>query len=51
MSFRVFICFWAILLSTAALFGKAYYVAPDGDDANPGSLEQPFATINTPRRC
>lgn len=45
MRFRVFIRFWAILLSTGALFGKAYYVAPDGDDANPGSLEQPFATI------
>ncbi|MEA3367046.1 MAG: right-handed parallel beta-helix repeat-containing protein [Planctomycetota bacterium] len=25
--------------------GKTYYVGPDGDDANPGTREKPFATI------
>jgi len=25
--------------------GKTYYVQPDGDDANPGTREKPFATI------
>ena len=27
------------------LHAKTYYVAPDGDDGNPGTLEAPFATI------
>ena len=26
--------------------GDVYYVAPNGADSNPGTLERPFATIN-----
>ncbi|MBC7227362.1 MAG: right-handed parallel beta-helix repeat-containing protein [Thermoflexales bacterium] len=31
--------------STAALQGAVYYVAPTGNDANPGTLTQPWRTI------
>lgn len=27
------------------LFAKTYYVAPNGDDGNPGTIEAPFATV------
>lgn len=27
------------------LYARTYYVAPDGDDANPGTIEAPFATV------
>jgi hypothetical protein len=27
-------------------FGQPYYVAPDGNDANPGTLERPFAGLH-----
>lgn len=38
---------FALLLFSPGLSGAAtYYVAPDGDDANPGTLGSPFATIN-----
>jgi len=38
----------AILLFTAMSFvanATKYYVAPDGDNSNPGTIEQPFLTI------
>ncbi|MEL7119132.1 MAG: hypothetical protein AAFO07_06825, partial [Bacteroidota bacterium] len=35
-----------LLLFQAALYGQQYYVATNGDDANPGTFEQPFATID-----
>ena len=28
-----------------AAFGQPYFVAPAGDDANPGTLEKPFASL------
>lgn len=31
--------------STASAGGAAWFVAPGGDDANPGTLEKPFATL------
>jgi glucan phosphoethanolaminetransferase (alkaline phosphatase superfamily) len=38
-----------IFVITAALPGvlcaATYYVAPDGDDGNPGTIEAPFATV------
>ena len=34
-----------LLLLQLALYGQQYYVATDGDDANPGTFEEPFATI------
>ncbi len=30
---------------TMGVLGQPYYVAPGGDDANPGTLEKPFATL------
>jgi hypothetical protein len=36
----IWLCFGGLDVSAAAL-----YVAPDGDDANPGTKEKPFATI------
>jgi len=37
----------SLLLLVLALpaFGQPYYVAPTGSDANPGSLEKPFASL------
>ena len=35
----------ALLLVALPARGEERYVAPDGDDANPGSLDQPFATV------
>lgn len=37
----------AFVLAASACFCKAqpYYVSPIGDDANPGTLEKPFATL------
>jgi hypothetical protein len=32
-------------LTTECAFAEKFCVAPDGDDANPGTKEQPFATI------
>ncbi len=31
--------------------GSAFYVAPDGNDANPGTLKSPFATLETARNA
>lgn len=36
---------FATVWSAAGSAGTSYYVAPNGDDANPGSIERPFATI------
>lgn len=37
----------ALLLFGVAfpVFGQPYYVAPDGSDANPGTLERPFSSL------
>lgn len=37
--------FGSLLWGTAGADANEYFVAPDGDDANPGSMERPFATI------
>jgi hypothetical protein len=34
-----------LLFLTWPAFGQPYYVAPSGNDANPGTLAQPFATL------
>jgi hypothetical protein len=40
---------FALTVSVSFLFGqsspKGFYVAPDGNDNNPGTLERPFATL------
>ncbi len=38
------IIFWFLIANRLA-FPKAYYIAPDGNDNNGGTLESPFATI------
>jgi uncharacterized protein (TIGR03437 family) len=35
----------AYLFSSLATWGASYYVSPAGNDASPGTLDQPFATI------
>ena len=35
----------ASLLLAATAHADEYYVAPDGDDAGPGTLERPFASV------
>jgi len=37
------------LLSCFPAFGANYYVAPNGSDINPGTLEKPFASIEAAR--
>lgn len=34
-----------VLLLTCPALAAEYYVAPDGDDSNPGSMSQPFASL------
>src|SRR5450432_3524918 len=38
--------FALFLISAQALAAATYYVAPGGDDANPGTIELPWATIS-----
>ena len=40
------IAFALFLISVQALAAATYYVAPGGDDANPGTIERPWATIS-----
>src|SRR5690349_3925780 len=37
--------FWLLGGAVAFGAGSSWYVAPNGDDASPGSLEKPFATV------
>jgi len=43
------VLFSALTISAGSLYGqspsKGFYVAPDGNDNNPGTLERPFATL------
>jgi len=42
----------SVLLALAGpAVGQAYFVAPAGDDLNPGTLEKPFATIQRAQRA
>ena len=34
-----------LAMPAAAAQGKTYFVAPGGADSNPGTIEQPFATL------
>lgn len=40
------ICCAALCLWTLAAFGADFYVAPDGEDTQPGTLDKPFATLD-----
>jgi len=35
-----------LLAAAWPVFGQPYYVAPAGDDANPGTLDEPFASLH-----
>ena len=35
-----------ILTINFSLYGTTYYISPDGSDANPGTINQPFYTLN-----
>ena len=39
----------ALVLCTATVLARDYYVAPDGSDDNPGTFERPFATLEKAR--
>lgn len=39
-------CALAAIFVTTHAFGRALYVSPAGDDANPGTFESPFKTIS-----
>ncbi len=45
---RVILTMW-MLVSTVGRAEVAFYVSPTGNDNNPGSLEQPFATLKRAR--
>jgi hypothetical protein len=40
---------WSVCLCGSVAFGRDYCVATDGDDANPGTIERPFATLEKAR--
>ena len=35
-----------VTVTVTSTSGKDYYVATDGDDTNPGTADEPFATLN-----
>lgn len=45
MRLTVFLLCGILWMTSPALAGMSWYVAPNGDDTSAGSLEQPFATI------
>jgi len=38
-------CFLLVAATATTVFGRDFYVAPNGSDNNPGTLKKPFATI------
>lgn len=45
---KIFTCFawiFVVLLSLNSSCASEFYVAPDGNDANPGAIDAPFATV------
>ena len=36
-------------MGSGCAVGATFYVSPDGDDANPGSVDRPFATLEAAR--
>ena len=41
-----FLLMAGIAMAAVQAFGAVYYVATDGNDANAGSKDKPFATLN-----
>ncbi|HEY3863274.1 MAG TPA: right-handed parallel beta-helix repeat-containing protein [Verrucomicrobiae bacterium] len=50
MRFPRFIWAWLFLLAWPA-FAQPYYIAPGGSDANPGTLEKPFASLGRAQKA
>jgi hypothetical protein len=46
---RPLLVFLTSMLFLSASFARDYYVATDGNDANPGTIEKPFATLEKAR--
>jgi len=46
---RLFLSWCFVLLSCSLSWAREYYVAADGNDANPGTREKPFATLERAR--
>lgn len=46
---RLLLVLFSSILFVSASFARDYYVAPDGNDANPGTIEKPFATLEKAR--
>ena len=44
--FRTFAAIMIILAVSSCVKENAWYVSPDGDDANPGTISQPWKTLN-----
>ena len=43
---KLFLCLCFIVFSSGiSAFGANFYVDPNGNDSNPGSLSSPFATL------
>ena len=42
---RLFCCVGVVILWSTAALARDYYVAKTGSDTNPGTLDQPFLTI------
>jgi hypothetical protein len=46
---RPLLVLFSSILFLSASFARDYYVATDGNDANPGTIERPFATLEKAR--
>lgn len=44
-TYRMTACFILLVSTACAATGRDFYVAPNGSDDNPGTLEKPFSTI------
>ena len=45
MNLRIAAIFGLVIFSAGLSVAQPYFVSPSGDDANPGTLEKPFATV------
>jgi len=49
MRILVFVLLCALMCSESIIFAEDFFVAPDGNDSNPGTKEKPFATVTKAR--
>jgi len=48
---RAMVFLSAFFLATSAVLAQDFYVSPDGDDSNPGTRSEPFATLRRAREA